>query len=828
MRRKLAAATALGLGVSLAAVVTSTSAGPASGSAPDCEPFTAPTYAGETPTGPDVLGFEFGSQEVTASEIEEYLAAVDEARDDVSTGSLGKTVQGRKMPYAVVGEPTDVAAAQKAARQLRNPKTTPEQAAQIAADAPAIVWMAGNVHGGEESGADAALQMLYDLSDRDDCAATEIRDNTVTVIVPSQNPDGRELDTRRNAYGFDLNRDWFARTQAETDGKVDLLLEYPPALMSDNHEMGGTEFFFPPNADPVHHEVADRSITWINDLYGAAMADAFNERDWPFFNYEAYDLLYMGYGDTVPTTGLLSASMTYEKGGSSPIDERTEQQFVATWASMYALAADKESVQKGIAANYRQALAQGKAGKLEPNNVFAPDSELEMQVPDERVRHYFIRNQGDKKDEARALVGRLQGMNVKVRRLTAPLKVKDFRPYGDKARSVTLPEDTYWVTMAQPQKHWIQAMLGEDSYVPFPYFYDVTAWSGPMLFNLPAGRSGLKLSPKSKPAKVAPEPVTDRRRATPSIGVWLTDDGTSAYESEGWLRWLLDEKWELPYRKLTTADLNEGGLAGVDVLIVPNGDAGTAFSDLGATGRKDLRTWLGDGGRYIGYRGGTELAAHLGLTTARLREPHSDVPGSLIRVQTEGGPLTKDVGKTAWNFYEYDAVMEAAPSSVVFDYPDNNKFFVSGYQRGAEELKGTAAVVAERYDRGRVVAFAGEPNFRGFTDGTQQILWNAIFAADPAAKNAPDVTRLPGKVTAAKRAARDYAPLTDRAIVTVRAGEADAAVKAIGRSVDVRRDDLGDGLVRLSWAAPDEDGRASLAKMLERLKDADVVSARVP
>ena len=170
-----------------------------------------------------------------------------------------------------------MAAAKRAARLLRNPHTTPADAAQIAANSPAIVWMAGNVHGGEESGGDAALFVLRDLADRTDCAATTIRDNTVTVIIPTQNPDGREADTRRNTYGFDLNRDWFARTQAETDGKLELMRQYPPVLMSDNHEMGGTDFFFPPNADPIHHEVADRSVEWINELYGGAMQDQFDK-----------------------------------------------------------------------------------------------------------------------------------------------------------------------------------------------------------------------------------------------------------------------------------------------------------------------------------------------------------------------------------------------------------------------------------------------------------------------------------------------------------------------------------------------------------------------
>ena len=34
--------------------------------------------------------------------------------------------------------------------------------------------------------------------------------------------------------------------------------------------------------------------------------------------------------------------------------------------------------------------------------------------------------------------------------------------------------------MAQGQKHWIQAILGEDPYLPFPYNYDVTTWSYPL------------------------------------------------------------------------------------------------------------------------------------------------------------------------------------------------------------------------------------------------------------------------------------------------------------------------------------------------------------
>ncbi|MBA2639187.1 MAG: hypothetical protein H0U77_04160 [Nocardioidaceae bacterium] len=56
----------------------------------------------------------------------------------------------------------------------------------------------------------------------------------------------------------------------------------------------------------------------------------------------------------------------------------------------------------------------------------------------------------------------------------------------------------------------------------------------------------------------------------------------------------------------------------------------------------------------------------------------------------------------------------------------------SGFARGAGELGGTAAVVDESYGEGRVVLFASDPNFRGFTSGTQTMVWNAVFGAAPA------------------------------------------------------------------------------------------------
>src|SRR5215207_8892163 len=256
-RTRLAALLLLAaVGAALLPAAPGTAAPPA---APACDPVrTPPELALQVPTAEDVLGFPLGEHDVTVAESDAYLQAVAAASPRVTAGTAAVSWQGRPLRYAIVGKPGNVTPAGLARIRLQtallhDPRTPAKLAEHLARTTPAILWVAGNVHGGEESGTDGALRVMYELADRRDCAATQILDNAIVVLLPTQNPDGREADTRRNAYGFDLNRDWFARTQPETDGKLELLRRYPPVLFIDAHEMGRESFFFfPPNADPIY------------------------------------------------------------------------------------------------------------------------------------------------------------------------------------------------------------------------------------------------------------------------------------------------------------------------------------------------------------------------------------------------------------------------------------------------------------------------------------------------------------------------------------------------------------------------------------------------
>ena len=171
--------------------------------------------------------------------------------------------------------------------------------------------------------------------------------------------------------------------------------------------------------------------------------------------------------------------------------------------------------------------------------------------------------------------------------------------------------------MAQAQKHWVQAMLGEDSYVPFPYFYDVTAWSGPLLNNIDGGRSGVVLHPvqAGEAAGAAKSPgqgaQAERRRLA------ARPDSTSAYESEGWMRYLYDDKWKLPYTSITSDSIGEGVARRHRRPGDPRRRLRRGLRTARRSGRAALQQWVSDGGRLVSMAGGTVLATMLGLSRRR-------------------------------------------------------------------------------------------------------------------------------------------------------------------------------------------------------------------
>ena len=140
--------------------------------------------------------------------------------------------------------------------------------------------------------------------------------------------------------------------------------------------------------------------------------------------------------------------MTFEKANFDPIAQRAYEHYVTHWVSISQGALNREDILRDWHATWAEAFRQGFAGALEPNEVNDRGNTVQLPVPNESVRHYFLRaDDPTKAAEVQMLVRRLQRMDVEVHRLTAPLTVPDFRPYGRPARSTVLrpaPTGSRW------------------------------------------------------------------------------------------------------------------------------------------------------------------------------------------------------------------------------------------------------------------------------------------------------------------------------------------------------------------------------------------------
>ena len=756
-----------------------------------CKPFlTPPDYLGIVPTTTQVLGFEAGRREMTTAQCYQYLDAVAAASDRVKVGVVGHSAAGREIRYAVIGRPEHVTNAglekvRQAHYEIADPSTPKSRVEHLADTTPAFLWVCGNIHGDEESGADAIVSLVYGLADRDDCVVNRILKDAVVVVIPVQNPDGRTLDFRRNYYAFDLNRDHFGRTQPETDGKIQLMRKYPPLVLTDHHEFSFYRAFFPPTDDPVYHEVTNRQIHDIYDVYGPAMAEEFERRGWNYFNQGyGYDFFSPIFTDTVTSFGFQGAGMTVEVYNGASIYRRWNQHHAVMWVTLATAAARSRKLHLDRHTASVEAVQQGRKGDLLPNRVYERDNRVRVEVPSTPVRHYFIRDdRPNSLAESQRLVRMLQRMDVEVHRLTRPLTVPDYRPHREERRRETLPAGTFWIPMAQRQKHWIQAAMNEETYVPINQAYGLTGFSLALLSGAATGWSGAVLDPHAKVAPPMPKPPAPKHHGRmPKIKIlWVSENSFYSWQGTRWLQFLFDHEWGgIPYQIIDPKDVRNGALKGTDVLCFPSGGGPAMLERLGHKGQRALVDWVNGGGRYIGWRwGGAQIPWALGLSEARYGYPSIPLRDVLLRARLDpSSPLTRKAGSEAWFVYDYDVVMWKKPSgnalAAWFPKQQGGGIEVNGYPGGTRLLLGSGVVADEKVGRGRVITSGLDPNYRDETIGSRKILWNAVFGPDPDGRPAAAVTYDADEV------ARRIPHLVDDAtmnalLVSVPPGEAGAA-----------------------------------------------------
>jgi hypothetical protein len=635
----------------------------------------------------------------SAARIESYVRAVARASPVVTAGLAGRSVQGRPLRYAVVS----ALPAPRLRAGLAGLRAIRAGVARDPGDAPAVVWVAGSVHGNEPSGADADLRLLRELARH--CDDPMLR-HVVVVVMPVQNPDGHVAGTRYNANGFDLNRDWLADTQPETQARLQTLLAMPPLVYADQHEQGGDAFFFPPYAAPLFHELPSAALAAERNVLAPALRAAFDGHGYQSTSGDDFDLLYPGYGDSATTLLFGAAGMTLEAGAVGSYAKRVEEHLLAARTIITAVDRHRRSLLRAWAQSFAQAERQGARGELQRR-------------PDSRVYGYALGAAG----AADSLVRLLLHEGIRVRRLAAPAHVAAYRPYGSRTSApATLPAGTYLVSSAQPLKHWVQALLGPSPLAGGAPNDDVGAWSRPPLMGIQGGALGSRLPSApaaSTPAPSAERPLAGRRvalladpAALDSIppGIEQPNPGTS------WAKWVLTERLGAQVDLVDGAALAAGALAGHQALVVADGSPVT----LPAPALQQIAAFVTAGGTYVGWRTrGVEVAGAAGLTTATIDRTSSSIriPGAAVAV---GNTVVLD---------DDDPLLAGGHAVAAYGG------VVSGWASGSPA--GRPAILDERPGAGRATIFAFDPTFRASTEGAETLLTSALLATPGARGSAP-------------------------------------------------------------------------------------------
>ena len=346
-------------------------------------------------------------------------------------------------------------------------------------------------------------------------------ENTVVIIDPVLNPDGREryvnwfddtqgrfpdprLETREhtepwpgartNHYYFDLNRDWAWQTQIESKQRAALYYLWMPHVHADFHEMFTNDYYFPPAAEPFHTAITPWQREFQHKI-GRNHASRFDRRHERYFTAEIFDLFYPGYGDTWPTfngaIGMTYEQMGHSRAGTKMIDEhgdtltladRIRNHHEAGLSTVEVTAQNSERLRQEFARYFRRAQEDpdGRysafviSGENHPDRLITFLDFLDRQ----EIRYYMA-------EGGRRFTGRHYASGEDQRRRTADTDIV--------------------VPVRQPKAVLTHVLFDPDPAVVLAdsNTYDITAWAIPYAFGLEAWATADQIRLSDEPVRTS-------------------------------------------------------------------------------------------------------------------------------------------------------------------------------------------------------------------------------------------------------------------------------------------------------------------------------------
>ena len=469
------------------------------------------------------LGYALGEQFTSHHHVMDYVQHVAEQSPNVTVQQYGTTYEGRPLLLATVATPEN----HDRIEQIRqdNLRRIGLMDGQPQSDPVSIVWLSYNVHGNESVSSEAAMKALYDLADPGNARTQEWLQQTVVLLDPMLNPDGRERYVqwykrtvgampnvkpearehdepwpggRTNHYYFDLNRDWAWAAQKETQQRLAVYHRWMPHVHVDFHEQGVNEpYYFAPAAHPYHEDISEWQREFQIDI-GRNHARYFDQNNWLYFTREVFDLFYPGYGDTWPTfNGAIG--MTYEQGGSgrAGLGIITAEGDTLTLADRIAHHYTTSLSTVEVAANNAERIVQEFEAYYET---------AQTDPPGDYASYVVKRDEGG--DRLQALVAHLDRQQIQYGFADDERRI-DGRSYrtGETTRATLEPGDLV-IDAAQPKGHLVKVLFEPEVTVIDSLTYDITAWALPYVYGVDGYALEDRLSPDTETAPADDTAIT--------------------------------------------------------------------------------------------------------------------------------------------------------------------------------------------------------------------------------------------------------------------------------------------------------------------------------
>ena len=477
-------------------------------------------YNKSIPTPLSVIGHEVGEFHISHDKLSHYVQEISRASNRVKLVNRGKSYENRTSWLMIITSESNHSRLEEIRKQhleLSNSKNKDIDVSNM----PIVVYQGFSVHGDEPSGSNASLPLMYHLLASNSQETIELLENTIILLDPSFNPDGlqrfsqwansnknqsltadpndREYNQywprgRTNHYWFDLNRDMLPNQLVETNAKVKTFTEWLPNILTDHHEMGtNSSFFFQPG-------VPERKNPLISDLnqsltreIGTYHEKALNSIGSLYYSEEDYDDFFFGKASTYPDANG-SIGILFEQGSSrGHIQESVNGILTFPFTIRNQLTAAFSTLE--AAKNMRVKL-------LNYMKDFYDDQiELNPKSSDNIVF-------GKLKDESTVyhLADLLNSHKIKFNRISEDVVLNGKKYTKD---------NSFIIPMNQPKRTLINAMFYTQTEFKDSLFYDVSAWTFPLAFNVNYSYTD-NLS-KSSVSKLFGEEVTETKKPVGNV-----------------------------------------------------------------------------------------------------------------------------------------------------------------------------------------------------------------------------------------------------------------------------------------------------------------------